>query len=302
MQRLDSGSPPRPRRRRKMPGEMRLHDESVKTFSQNLPASNTRSKNKLQKCTASSRKQKTLPAVQQQNRDRHGGLNPRDPFPHHRDVLADPRRPTRRLSATLVPPPFSPRRPSTSVTKPTIKASGLDLSQHRTLIYNRAPTSTPTGKKSDCEGTISIRPGSAPLSTPLVVECETLGRAEGVGQWWRGTLGWEGLRLGKLDGKGVVVPSSLNLKPDGLGPGVKGGTGNACMFPCCQRRVPGRMVARSPGMAQRSEEAYHLSPGWEVHSVSFPAGPGSFARFERPAGRWDRDPEKVIREASRAKG
>lgn len=211
MQRLDSGSPPRPRRRRKMPGEMRLHDESVKTFSQNLPASNTRSKNKLQKCTASSRKQKTLPAVQQQNRDRrgglnprdrHGGLNPRDPFPHHRDVLADPRRPTRRLSATLVPPPFSPRRPSTSVTKPTIKASGLDLSQHRTLIYNRAPTSTPTGK-SDCEGTMSIRPGSAPLSTPLVVECETLGRAEGVGQWWRGTLGWEGLRLGKLDGKGL---------------------------------------------------------------------------------------------------
>lgn len=83
------------------------------------------------------------PAVQQQNRDRHGELNPRDPSPHHRDVLADPRRPTRRLSATLVPPPFSPRRPSTSATKPTIKASGLDLSQHRTLIYTRA-ISTPT--------------------------------------------------------------------------------------------------------------------------------------------------------------
>lgn len=56
-------------------------------------------------------------------------------------------------------------------------------------------------------------------------------------------------------------------------------------------RPEGRSVA---GHGQRSEEAYHLSPGWEVHSVAFSAGPGSFAGFEGPVGRSDRELEKAF--------
>ncbi|KAK0738705.1 hypothetical protein B0T18DRAFT_251587 [Schizothecium vesticola] len=139
-----------------------------------------------------------------------------DPSPHHRDVLADPRGPTRRLSATLVSPPFAPRWPSTSVTsRPSKRRAWICLST--TLIYTRTPTPSPsTARSTTVQDTISIRLGTAPLSTPLVVECETSGRAEGAGQWRRGTLG--------SGGKGVPVrPPSLHVWPDSSGPDGEGG-------------------------------------------------------------------------------
>jgi hypothetical protein len=132
-----------------------------------------------------------------------------DPSPHHRDVLADPSGQRARLSATLAPRLLPP--PAKYLcNEPTIKASSLDLSQ-TTLICTRTSTPSPlTARSTTVQDTISIRLGTAPLSTPLVVDCETLVRAEGAGQWWRGTL--------ESGGRGfpsVLPPCTAKL--DGLG-------------------------------------------------------------------------------------
>lgn len=103
-------------------------------------------------------------------------------------------------------------------------------------------------------------------------------------------MGWEGLRLG------THIPPSLNVKPGGLGPGMKGGNENACMFPSCQRRVTGRKVARSPGMA--NNEPYLLSPDWEVHSVGFPGRTGVVCGVRR-AGQSNRGLEKPLEKPQR---
>lgn len=194
-QRLDSGSPPQPRRRRKMSGEMHPHDKSVKPFSQKLPASNSSSKNKLQQCTASSRKphQKTT-AEQTETATADSTSGP--PSPHHRDVLADPWSQRAPFERDIGPPAFSApaakylcnEADHQSVGLGSVSAPHPDRHQGTDIDTDTVNTRQ-EHTLGDWTEQISIRPSSAPLSTPLVEDCETLGRAEGSGPMVKGDFG-----------------------------------------------------------------------------------------------------------------
>lgn len=120
------------------------------------------------------------------------------PSPHHRDVLADPWSQRAPFERDIGPPAFfAPaakylcnEADHQSVGLGSVSAPHPDRHQGTDIDTDTVNTRQ-EHTLGDWTEQISIRPGSAPLSTPppLVEDCETLGRAEGGGPMVKGDFG-----------------------------------------------------------------------------------------------------------------